>query len=113
MISCEFMSETDTLLLNPTLDNPYNTLRIGLSDYILNIATFLDNGWFKSKCIDIFGYREYILTQCGIHFSTELFFNFIFKTIVNPYKTFTAKKIIERSNHNLVRTQSRIPRNRF
>ena len=50
-ISYEFKSQTDTLPLDPKLNNPYNTFRIGLSDYILNIAPFLDTGWFKSKFI--------------------------------------------------------------
>ena len=90
------MSQTDTLTLNPKTENPYNTLRIGLSDYIHNIAPILDTDWFKSKFIEIFGYPEYIFTQCGIYFSTALFLNFLFKTLVIVYKTFDAKKILKR-----------------
>ena len=94
----EFKSQTDTLPFNPKLHNLYNTLRIGLSDYILNIAPFLDTGWFKSMFIQTFSYPEYILTQCGSYFSTALFLNFIFKTIVNAFKTFNAKTLIKGQN---------------
>ena len=59
-ISYDFMSQTDNLSPKPRLDNPYNFLRIGLIDYILNIAPFKDTGWFKSKFVEICGYPEYI-----------------------------------------------------
>ena len=91
----EFISQTDTLTLNLKTANTYNTLRIGLSDYILNIAPFVDTGWFKSKFIEIFGYHEYILTQCGSYFSTAFFLNFISNTLVNAYKTFNAKILLK------------------
>ena len=51
-ICYDFMSQTDTLTFNPKPEIPYNTLRNGLSDYILNIAPSLDTGWFKSKFIE-------------------------------------------------------------
>ena len=57
------MSQTDTLTLNPKIHNPCNTLRIGLSDYIRNIA-------FRSKFVEFLGYPEYILIRCGVYFST-------------------------------------------
>ena len=104
------MSQTDTLPLNPKLDIPYNTLCIGLSDYILNIAAFLDTGWFKSMILEFFGYPEYILTENEICFSTAFVLNFIFETLTTAHKTFNAKKS-KGTNHILVRTQSRIPRN--
>ena len=94
-ISYEVMSQTDTLTLNPKPENLYNILRIGLSDYILNNAPFLDTGWFKHKFIEVFGNPEYILTQCGIYFSTTLFLKFIFKTLVYAYKTFIATKLLK------------------
>ena len=89
------MSQTDTLVLNPKQNIPYNTLRIGLSDYILNNTPFLDTDWFKSKFIEIFGYPEKTLTQSGIYFSTGLFLNFIFKTINNAYKSFNTNEFLK------------------
>ena len=89
------MEKTDTLPINSNLPNPYNTLRIGLTDYMLNIAPFLDAEWFKTTFLELFGYPTYIITQCGIYFSAFLFLQFIFKTIISIYNTFNAKKLLK------------------
>ena len=88
------MKKTATLPIDPNSPNPYSTLRIGLSDYMLNIAPFLDAEWFKTTFLELFGYPTYIITQCGIYFSTILFLQFVFKTITSIYKTFNAKKLL-------------------
>ena len=49
--------------------NPYNTLRIGLHDKLLNITLFFTSTWFSDAFITLFGYPCYIHTQCGINFS--------------------------------------------
>ena len=46
--------------------NPYNTLRIGLHDKLLNLTLFFTPTWFSDAFIAFFGYPCYILTQCGI-----------------------------------------------
>ena len=53
--------------------NPYNTLHIGLHDKLLNLTPLLTPTCFSDVFIALFGYPCYILTQCGIYFSTFLF----------------------------------------
>ena len=50
--------------------NPYNTLRIGLHDKLLNLTPLFTPIWFFDAFIALFGYPCYILTRCGIYFST-------------------------------------------
>ena len=47
-------------------DNPYNTLRIGLHDKLINLTPLFTPTWFSDAFIAQFGYPCYILTQCGI-----------------------------------------------
>ena len=54
-------------------ENPYNTLRIGLHDKLTNLTPLFTPTWFSDAFIALFGYPCYILTQCGICFSTFLF----------------------------------------
>ena len=54
-------------------DNPYKTLRIGLHDRLINLTPLFTPTWFSDAFIALFGYPCYILTQCGIYFSTYLF----------------------------------------
>ena len=56
-------------------DNPHRSLRIGLHDYMLNLTPFFSPDWFIDAFIKLFGYPCYILTQCGIYFSTAFFYN--------------------------------------
>ena len=49
--------------------NPYNTLRIGLHDKLLDLTPLFTPTWFSDAFIALFGYPYYILTQCGIYFS--------------------------------------------
>ena len=50
--------------------NPYNTLRVGLHDKLLNLTPLYTPSWFADVFITPFGYPCYILTQCGTYFST-------------------------------------------
>ena len=51
-----------------TGSNPYNHLRIGFHDHLLNLLPLLNPDWFSQAFINYFGYPCYILTQCGIYF---------------------------------------------
>ena len=53
--------------------NPHNHSRIGLHDHLLNLLPLFNPNWFSNAFISLFGYPRYILTQCGIYFSTFLF----------------------------------------
>ena len=54
--------------------NPYNTLRIGLHDRLLILTPLFTPSWFSDAFIALFGYPCYLLTQCGIYFSTNFFY---------------------------------------
>ena len=71
--------------------NPYNTLRIGLHDKLLNLTPLFTPTWFSDAFIALFGYPCYILTQCGIYFSTFLFVQATLTLIVKFYKTISIK----------------------
>ena len=62
--------------------NPYNTLRIGLHDRLINLTPLFTPTWFSDAFIALFGYPCYILTQCGIYFSTYLFLQTMLTLIV-------------------------------
>ena len=70
--------------------NPYNTLRIRLHDKLLNLTQFT-NTWFSDAFIALFGYPCYILTQCGIYFSTFLFVQATLTLIVKLCETISIK----------------------
>ena len=71
--------------------NPYNTLRKGLHDKLLNLTPLFTPTWFSDAFIALFGYPCYILTQCGIYFSTFLFVQATVTLIVKLYKTISIK----------------------
>ena len=71
--------------------NPYNTLRIGLHDKLLNLTPLFTPTWFSDAFIALFGYPCYILTQCGIYFSTFLFVQATLTLIVKLYQTISIK----------------------
>ena len=62
--------------------NPYNTLRIGLHDRLFTLTPHFTPTWFSDAFIALFGYPCYILTQCGIYFSTDLFLQTMLTLIV-------------------------------
>ena len=71
--------------------NPYNTLFIGLHDKLLNLTPLFTPTWFSDAFIALFGYPCYILTQCGIYFSTFIFVQATVTLIVTPHKTISIK----------------------
>ena len=90
-ISYEFMNQQSASSFS---DNPYRSLRIGLLDYMLNLTPFFSLDWFIDAFIKIFGYPCYILTQCGIYFSTALFLQFAFNTLFSIYRSFTVRNLL-------------------
>ena len=71
--------------------NPYNTLRIGLHDKLLSLTPLFTPTWFSDAFIALFGYPCYILTQCGLYFSTFLFVQATLTLIIKLYKTLSIK----------------------
>ena len=92
-ISYEFMNQQSD---NSFPSNPYRSLRIGLHDYMLNLTPFFSPDWFTDAFIKLFGYPCYILTQCGIYFSTALFLQFAFNTLFSIYRSFTVRNLLKK-----------------
>ena len=53
--------------------NPYNHLRIGLHDHLLNLLPLFNPDWFSQAFNKYLGYPCYILTKCGFYYFTFLF----------------------------------------
>ena len=81
---------------NSSPSNPYRSLRIGLHDYMLNLTPFFSPDWFTNAFIKLFGYPCYILTQCGIYFSTALFLQFAFNALFSIYRSFTVRNLLKK-----------------
>ena len=80
---------------NSPHDNPYNTLRIGLHDKLLNLTPLFTPTRFSDAFIALFGYPCYILTQCGIYFSTFLSVQATITLIIKLYKTISIEYILK------------------
>ena len=91
-------SNTPDYDANSPHDNPYNILRIGLHDKLINLTPLFTPTWFCDAFIALFGYPCYILTQCGIYFSTFLFIQATITLIIKLYKTISIKYNLE---HNI------------
>ena len=74
-----------------TESNPYNHWRIGLHDHLLNLLPLFNPDWFSQAFINFFGYPCYVLTQCGIYFSTFLFIREVFTLLLKLYRTVSIK----------------------
>ena len=57
----------------------------------MNITHLFTPTWFSDAFIALFGYPCYILTQCGLYFSTFLFVQATLTLIVKLYKTISIK----------------------
>ena len=78
--------------------NPYITLLIGLHDKLLNLTPIFTPTWFADAFIALFGYPCYILTQCGIYFSTTLLFIQALLTLfIKVYKTIIIKQNLQQN----------------
>ena len=84
-------SNTPDYDANSPHDHPYNTLRIGLHDKLINLIPLFTPTWFSDAFIALFGYPCYVLTQCGIFFSTFLFIQATITLIIKLYKTIFIK----------------------
>ena len=74
VLSYSFISSnTPNCDANSTHENPYNTLGIGLREHLVNVTPLFTPTWFSNAFNAAFGFPCYILTQCGIKFSTFLF----------------------------------------
>ena len=71
--------------------NPYNKVRIGLHDKLLSLTPLFTPEWFSDTFIQIFGYPCYILTQCGIYFSTFMFLHTVISFLIKSLKSITIK----------------------
>ena len=74
-----------------TGSNPYNQLRIGLHDHLLNLLPLFNPNWFSQAFITLLGYPCYILTQCGNYFSTFLFKREVLTFLLRFYRTISIK----------------------
>ena len=70
-----------------TGSNPYNYSRIGLHDHLLNLLPLFNPDWFSQAFNNFFGYPCYVLTQCGLNFSTFLFGRDVLPFILKFYRT--------------------------
>ena len=71
--------------------NPYIHLRIGLHDHLLNFLPLFNPDWFSQAFIKFFGYPFYVLTQCGVYFSTFLFIREVVTFLLIFYRTINIK----------------------
>ena len=76
---------------NSPHEKPYNTLRFGLHDKLIILTPLFTPTWFSDAFIELFGYLCYILTQCGIYFSTVFFVQATLTLIVKLYETISIK----------------------
>ena len=74
-----------------TGSNPHNRLRIGLQDHLLNLLPLFNPDWFSQAFINYFGYPCYILTHCGIYFSTFLFIREVLTFLLQLFRTISIK----------------------
>ena len=58
---------------------------------MLNLTPLFTPTWFADTFIALFGYPCYILTQCGIYFSTFRFVQATITLIIKLYKTISIK----------------------
>ena len=85
-----------------TGSNPYNHVRIGLLDHLLNLLPLFNTNWFSQAFITLFGYPCYILTQCGIYFFTFLFIREVLTFLLRFYRTISMKYSLQSNISYLV-----------
>ena len=84
-------SNTPDYDTNSSHENPYITLRICLHDKLINLAPLFTPTWFSDAFIALFGYPCYMLTRCGVYFSTFFFVQATLTLIIKLYKTTSIK----------------------
>ena len=68
---------------------------------MLNLLPLFNPDWFSQAFINFFGYPCYVLTQCGIHFSTFLFIREVSTFLLKFYRTISIKDNL-RSNISIL-----------
>ena len=58
---------------------------------MLNLLPLFNPDWFSQAFINFFGYPCYVLTQCGIYFSTFLFIREVLTFLLKFYRTIRIK----------------------
>ena len=81
-----------------TGSNPYNHLRIGLHDHLLNLLPRFNPDWFSQAFINFFGYPCYFLTQCGIYYSNFLF---VIEVLLFPLKFYRTSSVKDDLQSNI------------
>ena len=84
-----------------TGSNPYNHLRIGLYDHLLNLLPLFNPDWFSQAFIKFFGYPCYVSTQCGIYFSTFCFIREVLTFLLKFFRTISIKYNLQSNISNL------------
>ena len=74
-----------------TGSNPYNHSRIAFHYHLLYLLPLFNPDWFSQDFINFFGYPCYVLTQCGIYFSTFLFIREALNFLLKFYGTISIK----------------------
>ena len=92
-----FLLILQIILVHISQTNPFNFLRIGLHDKLLNLTPLFTPSWFADAFITFFGYPCYILTQCGTYFSRFLFLQATIKLLIKIYKTFSIKNNLQQN----------------
>ena len=59
----------------------------------LYLDSFISLNFFDNRYIELFGYTQFILEQCGIYFAAFLFLNFIIQIVVTIVKALQIHKI--------------------
>ena len=93
-ISSKIQDYSDT---HNSQTNPYNTLRIGLRDKLLNLTLLFTPSWFADAFITLFGDPCYILTQCGIYFSTFPFIQALLTLLIKVCKIISINYNLEQN----------------
>ena len=88
-----------------TGSNPHNHLRIGLHDQLLNLLPLFNHDWFSRAFINFFGYPCYVLTQCGIYFSTFLFIREVLTISIKLQSNISSLSSIAHGFFNIVTSE--------
>ena len=93
-------SNTPDYDANSPHEIPYNTLRIGLHDKLINLTQLFTPTWFSDAFIAFCGNSCYALAQCGKYLSTFLFTQPTITFIIKLYETDSNKYNLKQKSHS-------------